>query len=111
VREVLELEGYAVQTAEHGGPALEIMRASPERLVVLLGLVMPYVSGQEVLETVASDDALKRHAIVMVTGSNATIGRVAELREQLGVPLVAKPFTWEQIANAVEQAIGRLKKR
>lgn len=107
--ESLEMEGYNVQTAEHGGPALEIMRASPERLIVLLGLVMPYVDGLEVLETVAADEALaKRHAIIMVTASLANMGRVPELREQLGVPLIHKPFHFQQIIDAIEQAAARL---
>ena len=109
--EALEMEGYVVQTAEHGGPALEIMRTSPERLVVLLGLVMPYVNGQDVLEAVAADEAVaKRHAIIMVTGSAhaASVGDVAELREQLGVPLIPKPFHFRQIIDAVEQATARL---
>lgn len=109
LREALEMEGFTVQTAEHGGPALDIMRASKQSLVVLLGLVMPYVDGQQVLEAVAGDGALaKRHAIVMVTASMANTGRVAELREQLDVPLVRKPFTFMQILDAVEYAAARL---
>jgi CheY-like chemotaxis protein len=109
--EVLMLEGYAVQTAEHGGPALDIMRTSPERLLVLLGLVMPCVDGENVLGVVASDEALaSRHAIVMMTASarRASTGRVAELRERLGVPLVPVPFTVHQLLAAVEEASARL---
>jgi hypothetical protein len=49
-------------------------------------------------------------AIIMVTGSvaHATTGRVAELRRQLGVALVAKPFTINQILHAVVEATQRL---
>jgi DNA-binding response OmpR family regulator len=39
--EVLTLEDYTVQTAEHGGPAHGVMWASREHLLVLLGLVIP----------------------------------------------------------------------
>ena len=107
--EVLTLEGYTVQTAEHGGIALEMMRASRDRLVVLLGLVMPYVDGEAVLEAVAADEALATcHAIIMVTASNASMGRVAELRERLGVPLIPQPFKVEEILDAVEAAAARL---
>ena len=105
--EVLTLEGYSVQTAEHGGPALEIMRASHEHLLITLGLMMPVVDGWAVLEAVAADGALaQRHAIIMVTGSvgAAAKGPVAALREQLGVPLVAKPFTVAQLLDALEEA-------
>mgnify|MGYP001546707681 CR=1 FL=1 len=109
--EILTTEGYTVKTAEHGGPALDILRASQERLVVLLGLVMPYVDGQEVLEAVAMDEALaSRHAIVMVTAQvqAAQTGRIAELRKQLDVPLIAKPFTVKEILSAVETSSARL---
>lgn len=109
LREVLEVEGYTVQTAEHGGPALDLLRASRERLVVLLGLVMPYVDGEAVLEAVAADETLATcHAIIMVTASNARTGRVVELRAQLGVPFIAKPFTVEEILDAVAAAAARL---
>lgn len=37
-----------------------------------------------------------------------TTGRVAELRERLGVPLIEKPFTIYQILDAVEEASARL---
>lgn len=107
--EILTLEGYTVQTAEHGGPALDLLRASRERLVVLLGLVMPYVNGQAVLEAVAANEALAmRHAIIVVTGSDARMGRVAELRKRLGVPFIAKPFTVKEILDAVAAAAARL---
>lgn len=109
--EVLTMEGYTVQTAEHGGPALDILRTSRDRMVVLLGLVMPYVDGAAVLEAVAADEALaSRHAIIMVTAQvqAAQTGRIAELREQLAVPLIGIPFRFEELLNAVEAAVARL---
>lgn len=108
---VLFMEGYNIQTAEHGAPALAIMHASPERLVVTLGLIMPEVTGLDVLEAVAADEALTRqHAIIMVTGQGtmASHGRIKQLRDQLGVPLVEKPFTIEQLLDAVTAAEQRL---
>lgn len=109
--EMLSLEGYDWQPASQGGEALDLLRASNEGMVVLLGLVMPVVDGLEVLEAVAADETLAaRHAIVMVTGSveSATTSRVAELRARLGVPLVAKPCTLPRIIEAVEEAATRL---
>lgn len=109
--ELLEMEGYRAQTAEHGGPALEIMRASTQHLVVLLDLSMPYVDAQEVLEAVAADEALaRRHAIIMMTASASagTKGRLAELCAQLDTPVIRTPFTEEKLTHAVEQAAARL---
>src|SRR5262245_24816600 len=111
LREALTSEGYTVQTVEPGGPALDVLRASREGMVVLLGLLMPNVDGEAVLEAVASDETLAaRHAIIMVTASprRASTGRVAELRQRLGVPLVEKPFNLSQLLDAVEEASARL---
>lgn len=106
LREVLEEEGYTVSTAEHGGPALAHLRASPVPLLVLLGLTMPCVDGEAVLHTVASDSALAaRHRFIMVTGATprATTGSVAALRQQLGVPVIAKPFTVDQLLDTMAE--------
>ena len=110
-RELLELEGYTVSTAEHGGPALAQMRASPVPLVVLLGLVMPFVDGEQVLEEVAANTTLAaRHRIITNTAAvqRATQGRVAVLRQQLDVPLVPRPFTAPQLLQAVAEAAARM---
>jgi CheY-like chemotaxis protein len=96
LHEIFTLEGRAVSMAEHGGPALQRLHANADSLVVLLGLLMPKVNGEAVLEAVAADEGLaRRHAFVMVTAAipRATEGRVAELRQLLGIPLIAKPFT------------------
>jgi CheY-like chemotaxis protein len=115
VREVLEEEGYAVVgEAEHGGTALDRMRASTEPLLVLLGLHMPKVDGLQVLEAVAADPALaSRHRIILVTAAQqrATTGRVAALRDQLDVPLVLKPFEISELLDAVEAAAAAMAQR
>jgi CheY-like chemotaxis protein len=105
--EILSLEGYPVVTAEHGGPALDRMRASSVPLLVLLGLNMPGVDGEAVLQAVAADPALAaRHRIILNTGDTkrATTGSVAQLRQQLDVPLLPRPFTMDQLLDAVAQA-------
>jgi CheY-like chemotaxis protein len=111
MRGILEDEGFATTTAKHGGPALEQMRASTKRLLVLLGLTMPEVDGEQVLEAVASDPELAaRHRIIMVTANirRATTGRVAELRQQLNVPLRPKPFDVNEIINLVKDVAASM---
>jgi CheY-like chemotaxis protein len=111
VYEILTLEGRDVQEASHGGIALEQLRAESAGMVVLLGLMMPEVDGEAVLEALAADEGLAaRHSVVMVTAAlpRAMDGRVAELLGQLDIPLVFKPFTVTQILGAVESASERL---
>jgi CheY-like chemotaxis protein len=111
VREILSLEGRDIAEAQHGGIALEQLRAAHAGMVVLLGLMMPEVDGEAVLEALAADEALAaRHAFVMVTAAlpRALDGRVAELLGQLSIPLVSKPFSVTRILSAVENASRRL---
>jgi two-component system response regulator MprA len=108
---VLQIEGYSVFEAADGELALRHMRTHTERAVVLLGLVMPVLDGQGVLEAVAADkDLAERYAIIMVTAAHAAArqGRIAELRRLLDVPLIPKPFTIEHIVEAVAEAARKL---
>ncbi|HEX5441790.1 MAG TPA: response regulator [Ktedonobacterales bacterium] len=108
---VLREYDYSVQAAAHGGYALDILRRSGEGMIVTLGLVMPIVNGAAVLEAVAEDETLAaRHVFIMVTGCTpgAESGRVAALRNYLGVPLLPKPFTLEQIDEAITEAARRM---
>ncbi len=108
---ILTDEEYPALMFDDGGPALDVMRGSPEPMVVLLDINMPRISGVEVLEAVALDvERLQRHAITLMTAEVivATAGRVQVLRTQLGIPLLAKPFTAEQLLDAVVEAEQRL---
>jgi DNA-binding NtrC family response regulator len=107
---VMQWDGYEVLTADDGETALEMMRASPDPLVVTLDLRMRQHSGLAVLEAVAADDALaQRHAIVLVTGVRglALQDRVRVLRDQLGIPLIEKPLDLRELLDAVEEVQQR----
>ena len=61
-------DDYEVIYACDGKEALDIMREKAEKLsIVLLDLMMPVMNGFEVLETVQSDDLLKRIPIIVLT--------------------------------------------
>lgn len=49
LREMLEEEGYRVLQAAEGSIALDILRSSPHRLVVLLDYLMPGMGGKGLL--------------------------------------------------------------
>ena len=68
--EMLALESCPADEAVNGGPALDLMRTSPQPLAVLLVLAMPIVNGEQMLAEVADDpDLAARYRIIMVTGS------------------------------------------
>lgn len=59
--------GHAVTTAEDGPKALELLRSAPFDLV-LLDVLMPGMTGHDVLQTIKSDPALRPIPVIMVSG-------------------------------------------
>lgn len=74
VSEVLLDEGYEVTCAADGAQAMEAMRRAPRPDLVLLDLMMPVMSGWEVLEQVHDDSELSRVPIVVVSAMTAPGG-------------------------------------
>ncbi|MFH1985490.1 MAG: response regulator [Pseudomonadota bacterium] len=64
LKEFLEIKGYAVQAAQNGPDALEIV-AQWQPHIVLLDIIMPGMSGIEVLHQVCS--AHPNTGVIMIT--------------------------------------------
>ena len=69
--EYLELEGYRVDVAIHGLEALARLRAGPRPDVVLMDLMMPKLTGWELMERVRREPALARQELAVVVVSGA----------------------------------------
>lgn len=112
-RDTLEEEGYAVSLAREGVAALKLLRATRDRLVVLLDLRMPELDGAGVLGTAAGDRALaNQHAFILMTADNRTMTLAfASLLTQLEVPLLKKPWELEELVASVADATARLRSR
>lgn len=108
---LLQGEGYHVDEAPDGKPALVRLRESHERMVVLLDLQMPGMDGLALLDAVAANEPLAtRHAYILLTATpDRTLPlKTATLLTQLKVPVVAKPFDIDTLIEAVRQAEERL---
>ena len=66
LRRRLERSGHAVQTAEHGRQALELLGARPFDLV-LLDVLMPELDGFAVLEAIKGNPALRDIPVIMIS--------------------------------------------
>jgi CheY-like chemotaxis protein len=86
LRQSLESEGYTVMTAPNGRDALAYLKDAPRPALVLLDLMMPIMTGWELLEIIQQTEA---YASVPVVVSSATYDeRVAQrAREYLRKPL------------------------
>ena len=94
---------YEILQAGNGRDALAVMRAHAEELsIVLLDLMMPVMSGFDVLEEVRGDERLSKIPIIVLTAE-----RSAELRAlQAGAAdFITKPFDLSEVILA---RVGRI---
>jgi CheY-like chemotaxis protein len=71
IAELLREEGYQVTCAENGEQAMHALCAGPHTDLVLLDLMMPVMSGWEVIEALRESQALQCIPIVTVSALNA----------------------------------------
>jgi CheY-like chemotaxis protein len=71
IAEVLRDEGYSVVCAENGAEALREIGRERHPDLVLLDLMMPVMSGWEVLEHLQESDELKQIPVVIVSAMTA----------------------------------------
>jgi len=92
---------YRFAEADDGEESLEIARRlRPE--VVILDMMMPRLSGLEVLAELRRDEALSSTAVIVLTAQPET--REEALRQGADLVMV-KPFEPEQIMAAVEEVL------
>jgi DNA-binding response OmpR family regulator len=64
---ILEKENFTVVTARDGREAYKILQADPNFTAAILDVVMPYISGTELVRFMNADDRLKRIPVMMMT--------------------------------------------
>jgi CheY-like chemotaxis protein len=110
VRLILEDSGYGVLEATDGAMALNILRATPHSMVVLLDLMMPRLDGVGVLKAVAGDRRLAtQHAYILMTAGRRTLNLpLIKILAELSIPILPKPFELDTILDLVAQGAHRL---
>lgn len=108
LRLLLEEEGFAVLEAANGAAGLDILRKSAERMVVLLDLMMPEMSGDEVLNIALADRRLAHwHTYILMTAHLGVLCR-CDLRAAQGVPVMSKLENFDTLLEVVAEAAGKL---
>jgi CheY-like chemotaxis protein len=105
LRMLFEDMGYEVIEAPDGASGLEALRAAHERMIVLVDLLMPTMTGLEVLHAVAGDALLSyAHAYVLMTAEARSLPNDADaLLDSLGVRTIHKPFDLDLLLETVAQ--------
>lgn len=102
---ILSKEGWSVLTAENGQRGIEILRARPEAIdVILLDLMMPGLSGMEALDQIKETDP---NVLVIVITGYATVESAVEAMKKGAYDFIPKPFTPDQLRIVVRRALER----
>ena len=96
LRELLELEGYKVETAVNGREALDTLNAAGSAIcIMLLDLFMPVMDGWQVIDQLKADGRLSSTQVVIITS--------APYRAPAGLPVFQKPLDLDKVMSAVQR--------
>lgn len=99
--------GYRVSTAINGGDAITLAKAEPPALMIL-DLMLPGMSGFDVLEELRGDEATASIAVLMLTARREEPDRIRGL--SLGADdYLTKPFSPQELVLRVGAIIRRTK--
>ncbi|MFB3887478.1 MAG: ATP-binding protein [Thermodesulfobacteriota bacterium] len=102
---ILSKDGWTVLTAENGKLGLDLIQVDPEKIdVILLDLMMPGISGMEVLDRVRAFDP---NLLVIVITGYATVESAVEAMKKGAYDFIPKPFTPDQLRIVVRRALER----
>ena len=104
LRTLLERAGYSVVVSPDGRDALEKLASMEPVDLVMLDLMLPYVSGYQVLIEARQNPKWQRVPIVVVTARTLEMDAVRAL-ETGANDFIRKPFSPEELLARVRRAI------
>lgn len=105
VRSALEARGYAVNTADRGCAALASVETDPPD-VILLDIMMPDMSGLEVLEKLKAAPSTAGIPVILVTAKTQDDDVISGY--SVGAEYyITKPFTTRQLLYGVNLVLGQ----
>lgn len=100
----LQSEGFEIETAANGPDALELAFADPPDLI-LLDVMMPGMSGFDVLRQLKDNEATSTIPIMMLTGLSERSKILEALSSGIDYYIV-KPFEFTELLSKINQALG-----
>jgi CheY-like chemotaxis protein len=105
MRGILEGRGYEVASATSGAEALQFL-AKETVDMVLLDVMMPEMSGMEVLQHIKDDATTGRLPVILVTAKTQDEDVLSGY--QYGADYyITKPFTAKQLVYGIELILGK----
>lgn len=105
LRDLLEAQGYGVDSVSTGEGALEVLEVAPDIDLVVLDLMLPGMSGYEVIERLrARTDAIGDVPVLVLSALSSTSARVRGLRDGAD-DYMTKPFLPEELTARVRNLV------
>ena len=105
VKFFLTKQNFRVFAAEDGDVALEMLRANPEIELILSDVMMPRMSGLELLAAVRKDPKLCQIPVLLISAEGETSKKVAGLT--LGADdFISKPFNFDELMARVRNHLN-----
>lgn len=108
VQQILEAEGYTVVAAEDGKQAVEWLEKKDfltDLLFVMLDVMMPGMTGLDVLTRIKLHSSTSSIPVIMLTAER-TDSDVMAGYEQGADYYITKPFTRQQLVFGIKTALG-----
>jgi len=103
-RKILTAEGYDVTVAEDGQAGLERFEAEGPFAMLLVDLMMPRMSGLELMREVSARDP---DVLPVIITAHATIDTAVEGTRQGAYTYIPKPFTADELLLAIKNGLER----
>ncbi|MDR0787897.1 MAG: response regulator [Gemmatimonadota bacterium] len=101
----LTANGYAVSTAEDGEAILNLLRESPPPDFLLLDVMMPRVTGIEVLDAVRSDPRTAHVPVMLITAAAEEVVPT-HILDAHDVEILTKPFQLKELLAKIQMHVG-----
>jgi DNA-binding response OmpR family regulator len=102
----LTANGYQVDTAADGPSMIELLNGDSLPDILLLDVMMPGMSGVEVLDSVRSDPRTAELPVVLITAAADEVVPGSTL-EGRGVDVLMKPFRLNELLDRIETHVEK----
>ena len=103
---ILEKEGFSVVPARDGREAYKILQTDPNFTAAILDVVMPHISGTELVRYMKTENRLMRIPVMMMTAEQDP--KLSSDSFSAGaVVFLPKPFTTAQLQIMLQMLIGK----
>ena len=103
---ILEKENFTVVTARDGREAYKTLQADADFTAAILDVVMPHITGPELVRFMKEDDRLKKIPVMMMTAEQDP--KLSSDSFSAGAMVfLPKPFTTAQLQIMLQMLIGK----